>query len=221
MSTPPIAFAVLGGDLELVKKRVESGADINEVTDKGTALHVACIYKREVIGRYLLENGANPRAKDKFGQMPIDVADDAKMVALLREYGIQDFGIHEFNTLQRDGQQNALILGNRNDVNMLAELLDPIDNYHGFYVPSFSLPHLHELEDWVNVKRTTPNPPPSHKLTPALSYLCSTGCFFERPMSPMKSCLLTRKQSTSHARSKRCPIGTNTECFNFFLTFER
>ena len=154
MSTPPIAFAVLGGDLDVVMERVAAGADINEVTDKGTALHVACIYNREEIGRFLLENGANPRAKDRSGRMPIDFAEDAQMLALLREYGVEEFGIHDYNALKRDGQKNAFVLGNRHDVNTLAELLDPIDNYHGFYAPWFSIPHLHALEDRFEIKRT-------------------------------------------------------------------
>lgn len=156
MGTPPIAYAVLGGDLDLVKQRLAAGADINEVTDKGTALHISCIYRREEIARFLLENGANPRAKDKSGRMPIDVAEDSQMVALLREYGVQEFGIHDYNVLKRQGQKNAFILGNANDVNALAELLDPIENYHGFYAPWFSIPHLHELEDKLEIKRTTP-----------------------------------------------------------------
>lgn len=156
MSTPPIAFAVLGGDLDLVKQRVAAGADINEVTNKGTALHVSCIYRREEIGRFLLENGANPRAKDKYGRMPIDVAEDTEMVALLREYGVREFGIHDYNNLKRESQKNAFVLGNLNDVDTLAELLDPIDEYHGFYAPWFSIPHLHELEDRFELKRTAP-----------------------------------------------------------------
>ena len=154
MSTPPIAFAVLGGDLDLVKSRVAAGADINQVTDKGTALHVACIYKREEIGRFLLENGANPRAKDWSGQMPIDVADDANMVALLREFGIQDFGLFDFNKLKRDSQKNALLLGNRNDVEIFSEMLDPIERYHGFYAPWLSLSHLQELASHLGAKET-------------------------------------------------------------------
>ena len=152
MSTPPIAFAVMGGDFELVKRRVEAGGDINQVTDKGTALHVACIYQREEIGRYLLEHGADPRAKDRYGQMPIDVADDEKMVALLREYGVHEFGIHESNTLERDGQSNALILGNRNDSKLLTELTDPLDNYHGVYVPWLTLTHLQSLEEAFDIE---------------------------------------------------------------------
>mgnify|MGYP001613237164 CR=1 FL=1 len=154
MKTPPIAYAVMGNNLALVKKRLQMGCDINELTDKGTALHVACIYGRHEIGRFLLENGANPRAKDKFGQMPIDIADDEQMVALLREFGVTEFGIHDLEKMKQEGQRNAFLLGNKNSLEDMAERLDPVDFYYGFYAPWISLAHLNALEKIVGVKET-------------------------------------------------------------------
>ena len=157
MSTPPIAFAVMGGDLELVKSRVQAGADINEVTNRGTALHVACIYKRTEIARYLLENGANPQAKDQHGQLPIDVADDETMVALLREFGVQELGIYDHNMLERENQPNAFILASKNDLNLLAEMIDPLDTFLGFYSPRLSFAHLQSLQESLQVAPVEPD----------------------------------------------------------------
>lgn len=87
--------------------------------------------------------------------MPIDVAEDSRMVALLREYGVEEFGIHDYNLLEREGQKNAFVLGKATDLNALAKLRDPIDNYHGFYAPWFSIPHLHALQDKFELTRTS------------------------------------------------------------------
>ena len=159
MNNPPVAFAVMGNDLELVKKRLSSGCDINEITDKGTALHVACIYNRLEIGRFLLENGANPRAKNQFGQMPIDIADNKQMVELLREFGVTEYGVYHFNQLKRDGQRNAFLLGNTNSVEHISNLLDAVDHYYGFNAPWISLDHVNVLENVLNIQTTNVDSP--------------------------------------------------------------
>ena len=159
MKTPPIAFAVVGNNFDLVKDRLKKGCDINELTYKGTALHVACIYGRYEIARYLLENGANPSAKDKYGQTPIDIADDEQIVALLREFGVKEFGVHDYNKLKIEGQRNAFLLGNRNSIEDLVERQDALDFYYGFCAPWVSIDHLNALEKLVGAPETSLDSP--------------------------------------------------------------
>lgn len=145
--------------MALVKERLNSGGDINEMTDKGTALHVACLYNRVEIGRLLLENGADPRAKDRWGQMPIDIANDREMVALLREFGVTEFGAYQFNQMQREGQRNAVLLGNKNGTEVMLEQLDPIDHFYGFYAPWLSVEHLNVVEEALQADETSADAP--------------------------------------------------------------
>ena len=159
MKVPPIAFAVVSNNLTLVKERFEKGCDINELTDKGTALHVACIYERHEIARYLLENGANPKAKDKYGQMPIDLADDEQMVKLLRDFGVEEFGVFDHNKMKFEGQRNAFLLGNRNSIEDMVERVDAVDFYYGFYSPWISIAHLNELEKLTGAAKTDADTP--------------------------------------------------------------
>lgn len=48
--------------------------DRNQYEFQGTALHVACIYRRDEIVRLLLEHSADPNVVDKFGRTPVILA---------------------------------------------------------------------------------------------------------------------------------------------------
>jgi uncharacterized protein len=84
--TRPLHMAVMMCDFEAVQLLVNSAADINvNLADKTgtTPLHLAAFKGVNDIVRLLLEKGANPRAKDKKGRSPIDVADKMKQVQTL------------------------------------------------------------------------------------------------------------------------------------------
>jgi ankyrin repeat protein len=60
------------GDIEGVKKEVASGASLNQGDDAGfTPLHIAIQEKRVDVVNFLLENGADPNQKDKYGNSPL------------------------------------------------------------------------------------------------------------------------------------------------------
>ena len=60
--------------LESVRFLVESGIDVNAVSESGqTALHVAAQASDGIV-KYLAEHGANLDAKDKQGRTALDVA---------------------------------------------------------------------------------------------------------------------------------------------------
>jgi ankyrin repeat protein len=61
--------------LEAVKLCVSLGLDVNAATDKGeTALHGAAHRGADTIAKYLIDNGANLKARNKRGFTPLDLA---------------------------------------------------------------------------------------------------------------------------------------------------
>ena len=67
-------------NLEVAKILVELGADINSICGKNkrTPLHNACAHDKILlnIADYLLNLGADPTIKDKFGKTPISILQD-------------------------------------------------------------------------------------------------------------------------------------------------
>jgi ankyrin repeat protein len=63
----PLGFAISKGDLEAVKKFVEYGADINELSNGMSPLMIAARYNKVEIIKYLLSKGANLNKKDENG----------------------------------------------------------------------------------------------------------------------------------------------------------
>lgn len=63
----PLTVAVSKGDLEFVKKLIEYGADVNEISEDLTPLMIAARYNKVDILRILLSNGANPSARNEKG----------------------------------------------------------------------------------------------------------------------------------------------------------
>ncbi len=66
-SVTPLGFAISKGDLETVKKFIEYGADINELSNGMTPLMIAARYNKVEIIKYLLSKGANVNKKDENG----------------------------------------------------------------------------------------------------------------------------------------------------------
>jgi ankyrin repeat protein len=63
----PLCVAIQKGELELVKKFIEYGADVNEKSNGLTPLMVAARYNKVEIIKYLLAHGANVCTKDEKG----------------------------------------------------------------------------------------------------------------------------------------------------------
>lgn len=66
-STTPLCVAISKGEIAIVKKFVEYGADVNERSNGMTPLMIAARYNKVEIIKFLLEHGANLNAKDDKG----------------------------------------------------------------------------------------------------------------------------------------------------------
>ena len=79
----PLLFAAQQGDTESARLLLAAGADVNESTpEEGAALVIASASGNEEFGIFLLENGADPNAKDSFGITPLHYALHAGMLAI-------------------------------------------------------------------------------------------------------------------------------------------
>lgn len=67
VTTTPLCLAISKGDIELTKKFIEYGADVNEKSNGMTPLMYAARYNKVEIMKILLKNGANPKTKDNQG----------------------------------------------------------------------------------------------------------------------------------------------------------
>ncbi|MTH18267.1 ankyrin repeat domain-containing protein [Flavobacterium sp. LC2016-01] len=63
----PLHVAVSKGDLEVVKKFIAYGANVNEQSEDMTPLMIAARYNKVEILKVLLENGARPEDKNEQG----------------------------------------------------------------------------------------------------------------------------------------------------------
>jgi len=63
----PLHVAVSKGDLEVVKKFIAYGANVNEQSEDMTPLMIAARYNKVEIIKVLLENGARPEDKNEQG----------------------------------------------------------------------------------------------------------------------------------------------------------
>jgi ankyrin repeat protein len=79
----PLLFAAQQGDIESARALLAAGADVNDsTTEEGTALVIASASGNEKFAIFLLENGANPNAKDGFGVTPLHYALHNGMLAV-------------------------------------------------------------------------------------------------------------------------------------------
>lgn len=76
--TTPLAAAIMKGDTEAVKKFIEYGADVNELSNGATPLMIAARFNKADIIRILLSSGAEKNAKDFKGFTAYDHAKAAK-----------------------------------------------------------------------------------------------------------------------------------------------
>jgi peptidoglycan/LPS O-acetylase OafA/YrhL len=69
----PLAWAVIGGQIEVVEYLLEAGADPSaRYGDRNTALHTAAFFGRADATARLLESGAEVNAKNVYGETPLD-----------------------------------------------------------------------------------------------------------------------------------------------------
>ncbi|MFQ6602108.1 ankyrin repeat domain-containing protein [Flavobacterium sp. C3NV] len=84
----PLNVAVGKGDLEFVKKLIEYGADVNEISEDLSPLMIAARYNKVDILRVLLANGANVSAKNEKGFTALKYAqlsNATEAIAILKE----------------------------------------------------------------------------------------------------------------------------------------
>ena len=85
----PLCVAISKGEIDVVKKFIEYGADINETTNGLTPLMYAARYNQVEIIKLLLEKGANLKVKDERGFTALNHAENSKAteaVELLKNY---------------------------------------------------------------------------------------------------------------------------------------
>jgi uncharacterized protein len=63
----PLSIAICKGDLNIVKKLIEYGTDVNEKSNGMTPLMVAARYNKVEIIKFLLSKGANIKSKSEYG----------------------------------------------------------------------------------------------------------------------------------------------------------
>ena len=68
--------AVASGNTDLLSALLKAGLQINEPIDENghTALHWSAVYNKLRSARFLMKNGADPHARNKHGNRPIDEA---------------------------------------------------------------------------------------------------------------------------------------------------
>ncbi|PIF29630.1 ankyrin repeat protein [Flavobacterium sp. 9] len=70
----PLNVAVSKGDLEIVKKFIEYGADVNQFSDDMSPLMVAARYNKVEILKVLIASGARPSDKNEKGYTALKYA---------------------------------------------------------------------------------------------------------------------------------------------------
>ena len=87
-SVTPLCVAISKGELEVVKKFIEYGADVNEKSNGMTPLMLAARYNKVEIIKVLLANGATIDTKDEKGYTALKYAQLSSAtdaVALLKQ----------------------------------------------------------------------------------------------------------------------------------------
>ncbi len=74
----PLCNAIIKGDIATVKKFVEYGTDVNEMSNGLTPLMLAARYNKVDILKYLLEKGADKQIKDERGNTALKYAENSK-----------------------------------------------------------------------------------------------------------------------------------------------
>lgn len=84
----PLNVAVLKGDIEVVKKFIEYGANVNEKSDDMSPLMTAARYNKIEILKVLLANGARPLDKNEKGYTALkyaELSNATEAIAILKD----------------------------------------------------------------------------------------------------------------------------------------
>jgi ankyrin repeat protein len=73
---PALYFAAIGGDLEIAKRLLEGGADVNTKAESAAPIHGAVMGGSAAMVRLLLEHGADPSQPDYKGRGARQLAED-------------------------------------------------------------------------------------------------------------------------------------------------
>lgn len=69
-----VHFAIMGNNPDIIHYLVSKGADVNQVTDRGTSpLHIACTRGMVECAQALLQSGASLLVKDSHGVSPMTI----------------------------------------------------------------------------------------------------------------------------------------------------
>jgi len=75
VSPTPLCLAISKGEIDIVKKFVEYGADVNEKSNGMTPLMLAARYNKVEIIKFLIANGASIDTKDEKGYTALKYAE--------------------------------------------------------------------------------------------------------------------------------------------------
>ncbi|MCR4033774.1 MULTISPECIES: ankyrin repeat domain-containing protein [Flavobacterium] len=84
----PLNVAISKGDLETVKKFIEYGADVNQMSEDLTPLMIAARYNKHEILKVLLANGARPNLKNEKGYTALkyaELSNASESIVILKE----------------------------------------------------------------------------------------------------------------------------------------
>jgi uncharacterized protein len=79
---PALYFAAIGGDVEIAKRLLEGGADVNAKAEPAAPIHGAVMGGSAAMVRLLLEHGADPSLPDYKGRGARQLAEDLGRPAL-------------------------------------------------------------------------------------------------------------------------------------------
>jgi formylglycine-generating enzyme required for sulfatase activity/ankyrin repeat protein len=147
LSNESFISLIKDNDLDLVKKYIDNGVDINakEIDTSLTPLHVAAMYNNEEIAKIIIKNGADIDPKDKRGIAPLRYVvnnNNIEMVKYLINHGAnvnaRDFKGH--TSLRAASQLGflsivELLLKNNADVNIQTSdnripIFEAVENKH-------------------------------------------------------------------------------------------
>jgi hypothetical protein len=84
---PALYFAAIGGDLEIAKRLLDGGADVNAKAESAAPIHGAVMGGSAAMVRLLLEQGADPSLPDYKGRGARQLAEDMGRPALAALFG--------------------------------------------------------------------------------------------------------------------------------------
>ena len=84
----PLSVAIIKGDVVSVKKFIEYGADVNELSNGMTPLMIAARHNKTEIMQFLISKGARPKQEDEKGFTALKYAELSnanEAIALLKQ----------------------------------------------------------------------------------------------------------------------------------------